>query len=854
MTLERAKAAPLVESSIPRCAATPLLPWAIGMMMGIVLDSRVPIPPTWCLLTLLACGLTTLSQPIRNRTPLLLVLVAAASVGAIRHHLAFRTLPVTDVAHLVSNERQLTKITGTIVTPPRITRTGYSPFEPWLHTTDRTSFVLSADSIEGGSGRQSVTGQVRVSISEPVLIFQDGERIEASGWLSKISPPRNPGQYDWALHNARRGIRVRLQCNGDENVSTIQSVATQTPSLAKRFRHLLLRGIDTSDAGTGDADTGDASSSLLDTMVLGHRTAIDEKTERLFLETGCAHYLAVSGIHIAMLASIVWFPARLFGASRRSAAVLLIIAVIVYVAVADARPSMLRAAVIACTLSVAMLLRRRANTINSLSVAALLLLSINPLSLFDVGFQLSFVAVTGIVLLTPVMSKLSGGLFARQSVIADANNSPQDPSELIVAQGGGLHWLKHALHPVMLLVLVSIAAWVSTLPIVSVHFGRLAPLGWLGSILSFPMVFVVMILSFLKLAVGLIIPVASPIVDSPLRFSTEALQGFLEFARTHLGGPIDVTPPSATTLLAYYGCLLAIVVAVRRGWSVRRGLCAAFLFALTIVSWNWPSQVANSLTITQFAVGRGTTTFIELSSGGAWIYDAGSSSPSDPGEHLILPYMRERKISHLDGIIVSHPNLDHFGGVPAIVRSKPCDVVYVNTNGPHPNRGPEGPFEVLLQELKRTGQTIRSLHAGDTLDWGGSVRANILWPPAQSDAQLSVNDQSIVIRLEYQNRSVLLSGDIGYATQQFLIDKSDLKSDVLILPHHGAVEENTAAFIKAVNPTTLVRSSFVKNEDSPGLERAAGSIPIVNTANGGAIQIMIRDGTINVAPLLNPPQ
>ncbi|GJM24900.1 MAG: hypothetical protein DHS20C16_13150 [Phycisphaerae bacterium] len=589
-------------------------------------------------------------------------------------------------------------------------------------------------------------------------------------------------------------------------------------------------------------------------MVLGHRGAVNERTERLFLETGCAHYLAVSGIHIAMLASIVWFPARLFGANRRLAAALMIVAVIVYVIVADARPSMLRAAVMACTLSVSILLRRRASTINSLSVAVILLLSINPLSLFDVGFQLSFVAVTGIVLLTPVMTSQASRLFASQNVSVSENAAPQDPSELIITQRSYLHWIRQVLHPVMLLVFVSIAAWISTLPIVAIHFARLAPLGWLGSILSFPIVFVVMVLSFLKLAVGLISPIASPIVDAPLRFSTDALQGFLEFARSHLGGPIDVTPPSTITLLAYYSCLMAIVFASRRGWRLRLGLRVAALFALTIASWNWPTQSSSSLTITQFAVGRGTTTLIELPNGGTWIYDAGSSSPSDPGEHTVLPYMHDRKISRLNGIIVSHANLDHFGGVPALVRSKSCDAVFVNTDGLPSDTRRDGPFEVLLQALSQSGQTLRPLHENDDLDWGEHVRAKVLWPPAQSNTHLSTNDQSIVIRLEYEGRSVLITGDIGHVAQQYLIDNCDLKSDVLILPHHGAVEHNTAAFISAVSPTALVRSSFVKDQDSPDLARSAESIPILNTANKGAIQIKVRDGEINVAPFLTPPE
>ncbi|MCA9252486.1 MAG: ComEC/Rec2 family competence protein [Phycisphaerales bacterium] len=819
-------------------AATPLLPWAVGMMVGIAIESRVPIPPTVSMIVIAASGIAALSPSIRRKVPLLLIILAGIGLGTMRHHLAFRTLPATDIAQFAAPDRRLARISGTISSQPQITRTGYAPFEPWLHTTDRTSFLVNVESIDTGDGVQMATGQVRVSISEPALTLQENQRVEVVGWLDQIAPPRNPGQYDWALHNARRQIRTSIQCNDEANARILEESTGEARSLANHFRGLLL--------GRG-TQIGDSSTSLLDTMVLGRRSAIDERTERLFLETGCAHYLAVSGIHIAMLASIVWFPARLLGANRRSTAALLIIAVIVYVMIADARPSMLRAAVMACTLSVALLLRRQPNTINSLSVAAILLLSLDPLSLFDVGFQLSFVAVTGIVLLTPVMTKCSSVIFQMKPLPAEIDSAPEDPSELVMPERRSFVWLRSILQPVALLVFVSISAWVSTLPIVAIHFGRLTPMGWLGSILSFPAIYAVMVLSFMKLAVGFIFPVAMPLVDWPLQFATESLAGFLEFVRGHLGGPIDVTPPPTIAVCTYYGCLLTVAIASRRGWHIRNRSCAATLLLVTITAWNWPASNDRSLTITQFAVGRGTSTIIELPNGQAWVYDAGSSSPSDPGKYTILPYMHERRISRLAGIIVSHPNLDHYGGVPSIVKDKHCDAVYLNTNGVEK----EGPFELLLEELKRSGQTIRPLNAGNTIDLGDDVHAEVLWPPSESAAQLSANDQSIVVRLAYQGRSVMLTGDIGYAAQHHLINNCDLQSDVLVLPHHGAIEENTAAFIQAVNPTTLVRSTFVKNEDSPALKQAAADIPIFNTADLGAIKITIRNSAISVSAFLD---
>ncbi len=824
-----------------RFAIAPLLPWAIGMIVGIAVESQIPCDPWVCALVIIACGLLACLKPGRPKYLLPLIVLAAAGMGAVRHHIAFRMVPTDDVSRLAIPERQLAKVVGTIASPPSTYRTGYDPFEPWLHTTDRTTFALDIDRVDVGSGLTPTTGQLRVSIAEPTLNVREGDHIEATGWLSSLLPPRNPGQHDWSVHNARRGIRSRLACSRIENISVLQPASNRSRTAAGYFRKLLL--------GRG-SETGDASSSLLDTMVLGHRSAVDDRIERLFLETGCAHYLAVSGIHIAMLASIVWFPARLFGADRRLAAALLIATVIAYVLIADARPSMLRAAVMACTFSFALVLRRRGNTINSLSLAALILLAINPLSLFDIGFQLSFAAVTGIVLLTPIIKTNLMRVFARQSEQHPTDTLPTTPDEIAIVPRPSPSWLTSIRQSILLLIRVSIAAWISTLPIVALHFGRLAPLGWLGSIIAFAFVYVVMVLSFVRLAVGLIIPVADSFVGVPLELSTAFLRHLLGWLRDVLGGPIDVTPPTAIVLCTYYGCLLSIVWAHRQGWTRRRQLYTASLLLFTVVFWNWPTRQSNSLTITQLAVGRGTSTIIELPDGQAWLYDAGSSSTSDPGEHLILPMLRDRQISKLAGIVVSHANLDHYGGVPSIVGRKKCDSVYINTNGA--GIADNGPFEVLQQELHQSRQTIAPLHTGDSIDWGDSVHVEVLWPPSGHPAQLSPNDQSIVIRVEYQDRSVLFTGDIGFAAQQSLIATANLTSDVLILPHHGAVEDNTAAFISAVNPTHIIRSSFVKNEESHALSRIVGQTPILNTADHGAIEIRIADGKIKATTFLQP--
>ncbi|NOX58178.1 MAG: DNA internalization-related competence protein ComEC/Rec2 [Planctomycetes bacterium] len=834
---------PTVAVNRSALALTPILPWGIGIIIGIALESRTFLHPLLCLVVILACGILAAFHFIRARAGLILILVAAISFGALRHHAAFRAISTDDTARLVSGEKTLAKVAGTISTPPQTRRTGYEPFEPWLHRTDQTWFILRIENVNVGEGPQQASGLVRVTISEPTLAPQEGDRVEVSGWLSATRPPRNPGQRDWSLYNARHGIRTQLRSPRAENINVLHTRTSHSNPLANHFRKLLLGA---------SVDSGDESATLLDTMVLGHRSAVDEEVERLFIDTGCAHYLAVSGIHIAMLASLVWFPARFLGADRRMGAALVIASVVLYVTVADARPSMLRAAVMACSYGFALLLRRRGSVINTLAFAASLLLAIDPLSLFDIGFQLSFIAVLGIVLLSPI--PMSAYWYFRGPT-ARAKTTVTSPAELdLVLQkkqhtstvmNGILRWAGT-------LICVSIAAWVSTLPIIALHFGRCAPIGWLHSFIAFPFVFGVMAMSFLKLAVGLLLPFIAQYTNSPLEFTTQTLRNVLSTSRDIFGGPIEVTPPAAYTICAYYVGLLAIVYYFRRGWS-RRGIAIVLVLATFVVaSWCWPRRTTDALAITQLAVGRGTSTVIELPNGNVWLYDAGSSSPSDPGKNTILPLLRHRSIRQLDGIIISHANLDHFGGVPSVLKDKRCDVVYLNTTGKKNAEERDTPFDTLCNVLRDMKQDTLPLRAGDTLDWGEGVTAQILWPPTQTPAHLDANDRSIVVKILYAGKSVLLTGDIGFAAQQRLIENEDIGADVLILPHHGAVEDNTAAFIRIVGPKHLIRSSFVKNSESPKLQRAAGMLHIYNTADVGSIEITLTDDGIKVSPFLPP--
>jgi competence protein ComEC len=296
-------------------------------------------------------------------------------------------------------------------------------------------------------------------------------------------------------------------------------------------------------------------------------------------------------------------------------------------------------------------------------------------------------------------------------------------------------------------------------------------------------------------------------------------------------------------IVLYYAGLAAIAARARRYLPRRTGSIAAAVVCVCIVVWWWGGQGApDGVRITQLAVGRGTSTVIELPDGNVWLYDAGASGNYDPGAGVIVPYLHHRGIRRLAGIIISHPNLDHFGGVPSLIDAVASGPVYLS---PHFARqcNEDGPCAVLLEWLEARGHPIVLVDADETLQLGDGVIAEALWPPSKLPLGLDVNDGSLVLRLCYGTSSVLFTGDIGYVPQQWLMDHADPTADVLVLPHHGSVEANTRAFIQTVGASMLVRSTFTPSAESPALTAAVGNNDLYNTADVGAVEISLgREG------------
>jgi competence protein ComEC len=862
----------LQQASTAIMRVAPLFPAAAGLIAGIVLDDSLRFPVLAYVSMFVVSCLPAILGTIRRTIGPLLIFVAAVSVGGTLHLQSARTVPVSSIEHYADASGRIARVRGTVVSEPQVLGDSPNPFAKWTYQGERTAFLVEAESIEGVEGEITVTGRIRVTINEAVLDLSENEKVEVFGWLFALTPPQNPGGFDWRSFQRRQGVVARMSCDHRLNVRRLGQDPRQRRWIT--WLRTTVRGLLTDDLATGTPE----EVSLLEAMVLGHRSRFDRRLNEVFIRAGVIHFIAVSGTNVAILMSFVWSIGRLLRRTKRRCTWLMVLSIIIYALVADPRPPILRATVMGLLFCVALLLRRPQATLNWTSAATVILILFDPTTVFDAGFQLSFAAVLGVGYLAPALLRalVVGGLWFERVVLA-RRFAVQDRQLARAAAtpslGPGRHvrrlWQVVSKY-VVLLVVAGVAAWLAGLPIVAAYFHRVQPWGAISSAIVFPLMSVVMILGVLKVAITAVSPGLASVVAVLLDVTDGWLVRIVEVFAALPGTDVTASAPPWWLVVTYYVFLVAFVFrfphtpASESGrWGIRQFrttqtalppvwcLAALALLVLCSVAWCWPKGKHDQLRMTVLAVGRGSATVIELPDGQTILYDAGTSLPSDAGRNVVGPFLFHRGIRHIDRVYISHPNLDHFSGIPTVLDQIESDAVIINPCF-EPKSSPRSPSRHLLALLSAGGRSLQVLDTSTTTWEYGGVGFELLSPQGDCDPQLSANETSTVLRLTYAGRSILLPGDIEERTQRALLERGDLHAEILLLPHHGSFRASTAAFIRAVAPLAAIRSSNERTQQTlSGLDAAIGDVPLYNTADLGAVEVFLdREGVHIATPCL----
>jgi len=638
---------------------------------------------------------------------------------------------------------------------------------------------------------------------------RSGARIRARVRLKRPHPLQNPGSRDGTRSLARRGIgavghlvhpALHVEMGASDPAPLSGSLEQVRADASQRLRA----------AGPGGG--------LLAALSLGDRSGLSPEPRDALARLGLSHLIAVSGLHLTLIAALVYAGGRFaftrLGSTalrcdaRRLSILLAIGFAMAYALLSGWGVPVRRAAVFLIAVAVGFVRRRPGLRGHPLALAAIVVLAFEPGALFEAGAQMSFAASAAIL----------AGLGGRKRTDS--------------AGGVGSRIRRN----VDALLRTSAAAIAATAPLAAVHFGQVAAVGVLANLIAIPLTAALLLPASLLAALAVLLRPAAPLtgltVSGSAAVASAALQGAEQIA-SWLPEQAPIPPPSVTALLI--ALVLAVLVTRLRATSGRIALAtaAAALFA----HYPAPAIAPHPPRVVALDVGQGDAVVVQGREA-AILFDGGTAFPGgvDLGRTAVVPALAALGVTRLDLLIASHGDLDHRGGLPAVLECVPTARLWLPAGG-----GEDPAFEALLAEAAKRGIEIAEKGRGDRAETFADLRVTPLWPPRSGG--LSRNQASLVVRIEVGGSRILLSGDIEAAAEAALVSSgADLRADLLELPHHGSRTSATAAFLRAVAPAVAIASA-----PCPGrfgmphrvvLDRAAAlGIPVWWTGRDGAVLV-----------------
>lgn len=665
---------------------------------------------------------------------------------------------------------------------------------------DYMQFTLRVEKVSVGGEDPALTGGVLVRWSDPGFALFSGDRVRVAGPLELDISRLNPGVGGVEDHYRRRGVHTAIRLRGKDGLERTESGSSLSPSYwASRLRTALA-------ARLSEAVPQESRPFML-TVWLGDRRRITDETYTKFLESGTAHILAVSGIHLGIVFMTVSYALRLFVPRRRVRAYLTMAAVLLFALMAGARVSSVRAAIMIALYLTSELFDREPDTPTALSLAAILFTLHDPDVVLGPGFQLSFLSIASILVFSGPIAE-------------------------------HLLWMPRVLREA---VATTLAVQILPLPIAVTFFHVVPFAGVLLNLIIIPLLAIVLWLSFLTSLAALVLSPAAALFGHAMHpFITLILwlvnaTSDLDASHWYLPAPapLGMAAYIATTALLF--CSLA--AARNQGRWIGVTVCAIVIAAAL---WRPMSQEAE---ITFLDVGHGDAAFVRTPGGSTLLIDAGDRSGFlDMGKRVLGPYLWSNGVMRLDALLISHPDRDHIGGAAYILDHFAVGTVFLGPRGSNAAEEQE-----LIEKCKSMQVPVKRLVRGDTVKLRGA-KLEVLHPPDDWPSYLPRNESSLSVRLVWPGLSALFPGDAEAAAEAALIER-DSAAQILKVPHHGSRTSSSQAFIDAVRPGIAVLSVGRRGRrsvlDQAVLHRYRESgVALLRTDIAGGVRITSRNGRL----------
>jgi competence protein ComEC len=689
----------------------------------------------------------------------------------------------------------------------------------------RTRLTVDLARVGFENGWKEVAARARVSLGGLAHHLALGDWVAGA---ARFFPPRvlgNPGSAD-----AARGLRydgVGIAAFAASPQSVVRRVDGQAEGpwpILDRWRAALAARLGAGTLGEGP---------LVAAFFLGDRGGLRLADRDAFTVAGLNHILAVSGQHLAIIAFLLyrilgwllarweWLAVRLV--PQRAAALATLLMATGYTLLVGAPNSALRALAMSAVYLGGILVGRASRRADALWLGAAAIAAVSPGALFDVGFQLSVLAVLGLLWVSPGVGRALG--------------PRPDPFARLARPSGLRRWWKWA----AAVTAATVGASVVTAPWVAHHFQIFTPLGLLGAFVVVP------IMELWILPVSVLAAVLPPLSDGlwmaaevgavGLRLGLEVVTGLDALA-------VAVVPPRPLEVALLTALVLLLPLWRRR--AVRwLAVGLALAYAISLGAGLVARYLGSSLRVTFLSVGHGDAAVVQIPGNHALLVDGGGAlvGDYDVGREVVAPALRALGVTRLDAVVLSHPHPDHARGLAHVVRAFPVREFWHN-GAPLERLAPE-----LAASLRERALEPRTFRAGVRPIRLGPAELEIVHPLLPTDEprayyhELGENDNSLALAIRFGGFRALLPGDLEADGERvFLESTRRTPATLLKAPHHGSRTSSTAAFLEAIRPRCIVFSVGESNafgfpHPEVWARGQAGGARLFRTDRDGAVEV-----------------
>lgn len=747
----------------------PLIGVALAAMLGIACADLWPQASVG----FAAIVITAAVLLIRKRSLASYFFVAACFFTV--HALRLTSAPGARLARELGPAPQAIAVRGIVVSEPKKSARGMN------------SFLLRANTITRDAIERP--GHATFFARWPGAVTY-GDEVQLFGAAAPVEGPRNPGEFDMRAYLTRRDIYTALVSRYAENGHVLghpgaNPIVAAAQVSRRRLEAALSRGLEDSLN----------QRSLITGIVLGLRDDTPDEVEEQFQQTGTIHLFAVAGLHVGMVAYLLWIIATVLRIPRRVAICLIVPGLFFYAAITGLNTASLRAATMAAVILGGAFLERRVFSLNSLAAAAVFILCYDTQQLFSMGFQLSFAVVSTIILVAD-----------RAFVVLVKWLAPDPflPRSLLSAMQRLGQWMWRGIARGMS---VSFAAWLGSVPLILPYFYLVTPVSLIANVVVVPIAFFVM-------AIGLMSLLVSPIAS-----------------------------------------WLALVFN-NANWSLASVILAAVhLFARLPAGHFYFGRphlpTGAAVEITALDLGAGAA--IHVRDGRSdWLIDCGSMRDF---QRIVRGYLRLRGVNRIDGLVLTHGDAAHIGAAPAIARVfGPREII--DTAAPDKSSTHRAMIVSFAaeQRARRLVATSDEFAIGRHITARILFPPNDFSAATADDqalvVQLAIGDQC---------RILLTSDSGEATEHHLLESGADLRSDILIKGQHHSASSGSREFIDAVAPQLIISSSleFPFNEkvkDDWAADLAARGVRLFRQDRTGAVTLRVFRKRWEAVPFLEPDQ